>query len=188
MKGGVIQLYSLSSLPSSGQHSDIKVRTPSIIPQAPPLTLLISSSHLSVSALPARILERNYYGELNIHLHNSRRLRLEFVRAGCDDIPELSPVCFVKTSVFQPDQGWPRTCLVWTKLSREEEEEEGTLGSILSYLHHSGKCLLLQVRIFLTLSALDYNCCCCFVRTRLTTWSSCSTIPTSQPFWGSWTK
>ena len=175
MKGGVIQLYSLSSLPSSGQHSDIKVRTPSIIPQAPPLTLLISSSHLSVSALPARILKRNY-GELNILLHNSRRLRLEFVRAGCDDIPELSPVCFVKTSVFQPDQGWPRTCLVWT------------LGTILSYLHHSGKCLLLQVRIFLTLSALDYNCCCCFVRTRLTTWSSCSTIPTSQPFWGSWTK
>ena len=134
----------------------------------------ISSSHLITTALPARILERNYYGEVKVHLHPSRDLQLEFVRAGCDNIPELTPVCLVKTSVFQPDQGWPRTCLVWT------------LGTILSYLHHSGKCLL-QVRIFLTLSALDYNCCC-FVRTRQTTWSSCSTIPTSQPFWGSWTK
>ena len=110
--------------------------------------MFISCSHLAVSALPARLLERNYYGQASLLLQNSRRLQLEFVRAGCEDIPELTPVCFVKTSVFQPDQSWPRTCVVWTKLAREEEGEEGTLGTILSYLHHSGKCLLMQVRIF----------------------------------------
>ena len=110
----------------------------------------ISSSHLTTTALPARILERNYYGEVKVHLHPSRDLQLEFVRAGCDNIPELTPVCLVKTSVFQPDQVWPRTCVVWTKLARGEGE--ATLGTILAYLHHSGKCLLLQVRIFLSLS------------------------------------
>ena len=117
------------------------------------LTISISSSHLTVSALPARILERNYYGEVKVLLQNYRNLQLEFVRAGsgCDNIPELSPVCFVKTSGFTPDQAWPRTCVVWTKLTRGEEGE-GTLGTILAYLHHSGKCLLLQVRISLFLS------------------------------------
>ena len=117
-----------------------------ILLQSPPLIMFISCSHLAVSALPARLLERNYYGQASLLLQNSRRLQLEFVRAGSEDIPELTPVCFVKTSVFQPDQSWPRTCVVWTKLAGEEEE--GTLGTILSYLHHSGKCLLMQVRIF----------------------------------------
>ena len=107
---------------------------------------MISCSHLAVSALPARILERNYYGEVSLLLQNCRRLQLEFVRAGCEDIPELTPLCFVKTSVFQPDQGWARTCVVWSKVAREGEEE--TLGTILSFLQHSGKCLFLQVRIF----------------------------------------
>ena len=112
----------------------------------------ISSSHLTTTALPARILEKNYYGEVKVLLHPSRDLQLEFVRAGCDNIPELTPVCLVKTSVFQPDQVWPRSCVVWTKLARGKEEEgEATLGTILAFLHHSGKCLLLQVRIFFSL-------------------------------------
>ena len=86
--------------------------------------MTLSSSHLTVSALPARILERNYYGQ-NVH-HHHQSLQLEFVRAGgCDDTPELTLVSFVRTSVFQLDQAWPRTCVVWTKLARGEEEEGG---------------------------------------------------------------
>ena len=41
--------------------------------------MTFSSSHLTVSALPDRILERNYYGE-NVH-HHHQSLQLEFVRA-----------------------------------------------------------------------------------------------------------
>lgn len=97
--------------------------------------MTLSSSHLTVSALPARILERNYYGQ-NVH-HHHQSLQLEFVRAGgCDDTPELTLVSFVRTSVFQLDQAWPRTCVVWTKLARGEEEE-GTLGTILPGLPSS---------------------------------------------------
>ena len=120
--------------------------------------ILICFSHLAVSALPARILEKNYYGELNILLQNYGNLQLEFVRRpGCDVIPELTPVCFVSTSVFEPDQAWPRSCVVWTKLTRGKEEGEGGLAAILSYLQHSEKCLLLQVRTISSLSSFYYT-------------------------------
>ena len=137
VKGGVLQLCSLACR-SVGGRSDSEVLQVQSVSCPLPASSVISS-HLATSALPARMLERNFYTEASIALGNNCAIQLE-LRAVGPAIPQLRPLCFVKTGVFQPDQAWLRSSVVWSK-----HAEDAQLAALLSFLKLSGRCLLLQV-------------------------------------------
>ena len=182
LKGGVIQLSSLSSRswqgvsPSSsaadGQFLEVR-RSFCPLPAS-----AVLSSHLATSTLPARVLERNYYSHTSISLNNNTNIQLE-LRAGPVTIPELTPVCFVKTSVFQPDQVWQRTNVVWSKLETDDQ-----LNALLSFLQLSAKCLVLEVGNIETHEPLGIEI---HFRIPIVCWLSCSTTRIAPPLWPAWT-
>ena len=175
MKGGVVQLSSLSSQSVRRLSPGSEVLQCSSWVAGPLPTTALLSSHLATSGLPARVLERNFYTETSICLNNNTRLRLE-MRAGASSPPELTPVCFVKTSTFQPDQLWARTSLAWSKLPDDLQ-----LATLLSVLRHSGRCLLLEVGQPETEELLLMFK---FRIRRVWLWS-CSTTRTQPPPWDS---
>ena len=137
VKGGVLQLSSLACRSVSALAPSEVFQLKSASCPLPASSVI--SSHLATSALPARMLERNFYSEASIALSNSSTLQLE-LRAGVPPIPQLRPLGFVKTAVFQPDQVWLRSSIVWSK-----HAEDARLAALLSFLKLSGRCLLLQV-------------------------------------------
>ena len=139
-KGGVLQLSSLSGCSSISNIASNPILLPSNHTCSLPATCLFTC-HLSESSLPVKMLARNYYGQGEMTLDNNVVIKVEFISN--DQSRQLSSglrgLGVTSVKMFTSVQRWLQSVSVWS-----QDHDDHGLVSLLTYLHHSQQCLVLE--------------------------------------------
>ena len=135
----------MSSLVSSPSPSDPVSTSLLVSSTAPPPVLPTSSllsSHLTESSLPAKLLDRNYYGHGDISLGPDKpSLQLEYVASTGLALSGLVTMGVAGVGMFSDVTTWARARVasVWSR-----DHHNTSLVTLLTFLDQSSQCLVME--------------------------------------------